>query len=73
MSLIYLAARTFPIWAIAFAVALLPAILHFRRRKKTALLVLWGGFSASLFLLAITWIVMRGDLHAEAWVRAWVE
>lgn len=73
MSLIYLAARTFPFWAIALAIAVFPAILHFRRRGKKTFFVLWGGFAGGLILLAITWIVMRGDLHSEAWVRTWLE
>jgi hypothetical protein len=73
MSLIYLAARTFPIWAVALAIALFPAVLHFRRRRKKLTFLLWGAFSGALVGLAITWIVMRGDLHAETWVRTWVE
>ena len=72
MNLVYLAVRIFPFWAIPLGVALVPAIIHYKRRKKMRMFFIWGASTAVLFLLSITWVVMRGDLHAEAWVRAWL-
>ena len=69
MLLFGLMLKTFPFWAVPLAFILFEVGFFYKRRKSEARVVFFGA-SGFLVVLALTWVVMRGDLHAEAWVRA---
>lgn len=72
MHLIFLAVRTFPFWAVPVAIVFGQLGVYFWRRRSGLRFVFFG-CAASLVIGAIAWIVFRGDLHSDAWVRAVLE
>lgn len=69
MHAIYFLVRIYPYWAFALALALLQLAIYFRRRKKNIQYSFWA---IIIYLLAssVTWIVLRGDLHSDQWVKS---
>lgn len=63
------ALKTFPFWAIPVAFILVEIGLFYRRRKSEATFVFLGS-AGFLVVLSLIWIILRGDLNAEAWARA---
>jgi hypothetical protein len=61
--------KTFPFWAVPLAIILFEVGFFYKRRRSDAKVVFFGA-SGFLICLALAWLVLRGDLHAEAWVRA---
>lgn len=68
MHLFYLAARTYPYWAVPVAIVFGQLGIHFMRRDSV-LRFLFFGIAAGLVVGAFAWIFFRGDLHSDVWVR----
>lgn len=68
MHTIYAIARFYPFWAIPLAVIIFQIGVHFRRRARPAQ---WTCFAmvGVLILTGIAWLVYRGDMNSDRWVR----
>lgn len=68
MSLVYLAVRLFPVFAIPIAFLSFEVGRTYRRKGSV---LQWSFFSLSGFLIvfSLLWVGFRGDLHSDQWVR----
>lgn len=62
-------ARFYPAFAISIAIAFIQAGMYFQRRRTKARFYLFG---VAMFFIAtaILWLVLRGDLYSDQWVRS---
>lgn len=69
MHFVYLLARIYPYWALPCALIFAQLFYFFRRRNSPLRFSVLG---CIVFLMGglIAWIVFRGDLHSDHWVRA---
>lgn len=58
----------FPFWSVP-AILLSLEIARFYRRRRNPIQYVFLGLPVILVGLLVMWGVMRGDLHADAWVR----
>jgi hypothetical protein len=65
---VYFLARIYPYWALPLAFVMGQLGLHFRRRKFKVQYSFWG-MLVLLIVSSLIWIVFRGDLNADQWVR----
>jgi hypothetical protein len=65
---IFFLVRIYPYWTIPFAMVLAQLAIFFRRRGSGLRFPLWG-MVGILIATAIIWVVFRGDLHSDQWVR----
>ncbi len=70
MNLIHALARLVPYWALPLALVF-GEIAWTMRRKKSSTGAEFGcwGVAGFLVLLALGWIVMRGDKNSDEWVK----
>ncbi|MCM2277282.1 MAG: hypothetical protein NDJ89_04345 [Oligoflexia bacterium] len=69
MHFVFLLARTFPWWAVPMALVFGQLTVFFWRRRSP-LRFPAAMVSVGLVVGAVLWIVYRGDLHSDRWVRA---
>jgi hypothetical protein len=69
MHFIFLLARIYPYWALPLAVLFYQLAIYFRRKNSG---LQWVFFGAIAFCAVTTglWIVFRGDLRSDIWVRS---
>lgn len=67
-SLVFLAARVFPFWAVPLAIVLADVGRHFRRRRDKRQFLFFG-LAGSFIILTLLWAIFRGDKNSEEWVR----
>ncbi|OFZ54142.1 MAG: hypothetical protein A2428_17730 [Bdellovibrionales bacterium RIFOXYC1_FULL_54_43] len=72
MRFLYIVIRFLPYWAIPLAFTIAEVGVFFRRKQDRMQYFCWV-VSAGLVLTVILWIAARGDIHSDAWVRAWTE
>jgi hypothetical protein len=68
MHLVFLAARIFPFWALAFVLVLGELGRFFRRRGANYQYHCFGAATALLILIG-AWFYFRGDKNSDEWVR----
>ena len=68
MYILYALVRFYPVWALPLALLIGEVGIHLRRRKSRLqnYCWFWVGF---LGLTTLLWIVFRGDLNSDKWVR----
>ena len=69
MRFVYLFLRFFPILAVALSVVSMQFVVYYRRRANKTY-YFYMGFIVFLILLSLIWVVFRGDLHSDEWLRA---
>jgi hypothetical protein len=69
MHSIFTLMRLYPFWSVPLAAIFVQLGIYFRRRTSS---LQWScfGMAGLLVLTALIWIVGRGDLHSDQWVRA---
>lgn len=68
MHSLFVLLRFYPYWALPAAFVIVELGMHYRRRKQKTQWVVFG-ISGVLSLTSLLWIVFRGDLHSDRWVR----
>ncbi|MCM2322176.1 MAG: hypothetical protein NDJ90_02835 [Oligoflexia bacterium] len=68
MHALFLLARTFPWWAVPMALVVGQLTVFFWRRRSP-MRFFFGGATLTLLFSAALWIIYRGDLHSDRWVR----
>lgn len=69
MHILYVIGRIFPFFAVPLALALCQFALFFRRKGRKVFKVYFG-IAGLLVLLSLLWIVFRGDVNSDKWIRA---
>ncbi len=69
MRALYLLARIYPLLGLALAVLIADMGLHFRRKNQDYQYYCWF-WSGLLLFFILLWVIFRGDLHSDEWVKA---
>ncbi|MEK6579921.1 MAG: hypothetical protein AABZ55_11895 [Bdellovibrionota bacterium] len=71
MSFLFLLVRFYPVWVFALGIVLVQLGMFFRHRASVIQYYFWIPLGISV-VTVILWIVYRGDLHSDEWVRAFL-
>ncbi len=69
MRLIFASVRLFPYFAFPIAIILAEVGRHYRRKHSPKQWTCWG-VAFGLMLLTVLWVVFRGDVNSDHWVKA---
>jgi NADH:ubiquinone oxidoreductase subunit 4 (subunit M) len=69
LHLFFMAARFYPYWAIPCFVIIAQFGVHYRRRASSLQYLFWG-ITGLMILCTIVWLIYRGDLNSDEWVRS---
>lgn len=69
MYLLYLAFRLYPVIALCLILVLVEVAFHYRRKRDIRQ---WYcvALGVLLFISSVVWLVFRGDLHSDDWLKA---
>jgi hypothetical protein len=65
-------ARIYPAWAVPTAFIFFELGIYYRRKASKLQYYLWG-ITAIQILLLLVWLIFRGDINSDLWVRAVVD
>lgn len=68
MHVLFALARFFPFWALPLGFVIAELGWFFRRRGSRLQYACFSGVGF-LFVFFVLWVVFRGDLHSDQWVR----
>ncbi len=69
MRYVYLLLRIYPYWAIPLAAVFVQLAIFYNHRQNKRKYVA-GGFAGVLLLTVVLWVVFRGDIRSDLWLRA---
>jgi hypothetical protein len=69
---IFTLARIYPAWAVPIAFIFFELGIYYRRKNSRMQYYLWGLVVLQLLLLLL-WIIFRGDIHSDQWIRAFID
>ena len=70
MHSVFVFVHFYPVLAIPAALGALQVAIHFKRKNQRTPMVLLLLAAAFCVLTSVGWMIFRGDLHSEAWIRA---
>lgn len=69
MHLVFTLARIYPAWAVPTAFIFFELAIYYRR-KNSKIQYYMGALVGIQVLLLLLWLLFRGDIHSDLWVRA---
>jgi len=58
-----------PFWALLLAISAFEVGIYYHRKKNNVKYSLCG-FAGFLGLSTVLWLIFRGDIHSDQWVRS---
>ncbi len=69
MHFVFTFVRIYPAWAVPTAFIFFELAIYYRR-KNSKMQYYMGGLVGIQLLLLFLWLIFRGDIHSDYWVRA---
>ena len=64
--------RIYPAWAVPTAFIFFELGIYYRRKASKFQFYMWGLVGVQSLLLLL-WLIFRGDIHSDNWVRAFFD
>ena len=72
MHIIFTLARIYPAWSLPTAFIFFELVIYYRR-KNSKMQYYMGGLVGAQVIILLLWLIFRGDLHSDSWIRALIE